>query len=250
MKSHIYIANSILKRFSRLDGEKHIIDYIDCSTMTIKSSKTKSFNTERGYFTDRAERVLSDKSESLVGQVIERFEKAIDNGENIVIDDNISKTLKAYLSYQIARTDEISHKFNELYKNVFTIQAIKNALVEEENYSGMIQAIVDKSELTVLVANDTDKFILPQSSLVSFNPFSKSDYVFMQVLSPRIAIIYTEKLAEVVFPPTIVVCKGAITGTNAHILSMMVKTGSSFVVGLKYDLEQALLNKEEYKNRF
>ena len=173
--SHIFIPKSILNRFARIDKKnRKIINYIDCNDMQIKSSTTASFNTQLGYYSKQNEKILSDESESKIGNVIRKIQ---DIDENTVLNEKDIKYIFKYLSYQILRTEIIPRELNKRFGTNLNSKFIKNEFIKEE------------VELNTLY---NVKFVLPTNSMYTFNPNS-NEYTWILVLSPNIAVSFMPK---------------------------------------------------------
>ena len=136
--------------------------------MQIKSSTTASFNTQLGYYSKQNEKILSDESESKIGNVIRKIQ---DIDENTVLNEKDIKYIFKYLSYQILRTEIIPRELNKRFGTNLNSKFIKNEFIKEE---------VDV------------KFVLPTNSMYTFNPNS-NEYTWILVLSPNIAVSFMPK---------------------------------------------------------
>lgn len=188
--SHIFIPKSILNRFARIDKKnRKIINYIDCNDMQIKSSTTASFNTQLGYYSKQNEKILSDESESKIGNVIRKIQ---DIDENTVLNEKDIKYIFKYLSYQILRTEIIPRELNKRFGTNLNSKFIKNEFIKEEVELNTLYNVVKNEDIHVIINNSNVKFVLPTNSMYTFNPNSNEN-TWILVLSPNIAVSFMPK---------------------------------------------------------
>lgn len=99
IKSHIYLAESILKRFSYVDSNgRPTIDYIDLSTHEIKRETVRRFNRTIGYYTFDNEQKLKNYAEDKIGNVIARLERCRLKSEfDIILTEKEQESITKYL---------------------------------------------------------------------------------------------------------------------------------------------------------
>lgn len=187
INSHIFIPKSILNRFAKIDEKnRKIIKYIDCNDMQIKSSTTASFNTQLGYYSKENEKILSNESESKIGNVIRKIQ---DIDDNTVLNEKDVEYIFKYLSYQILRTEFFSRELNKRFGTNLNSKFIKNELIKEEVELNTLYNVIKNEDIHVIINNSNVKFVLPTNSMYTFNPNS-NEYTWILVLSPNIAVSF------------------------------------------------------------
>ena len=103
--------------------------------------------------------------------------------------------LYKFLAYQVIRTDFFAKTAKERLK-IFhndNLKTIKNTLITvEEKLNTTYRAIKDL-DIHILKNKTNLKFIMPISSMYTFNGESKHNYLWIQVLTPDIVIAFMEK---------------------------------------------------------
>ena len=90
MRSHITIPKSTLKRFSEMDENgQNVASYYDKTEKIIKTVGAND-NRKRGYFSSIFENYLSDKVETVLGEINKEIVK-IDNNEEVSFDATLKK---------------------------------------------------------------------------------------------------------------------------------------------------------------
>lgn len=187
INSHIFIPKSILNRFAKIDEKnRKIIKYIDCNDMQIKSSTTASFNTQLGYYSKQNEKILSQESESKIGNVIKKIQNIDDN---TVLNEKDIEYIFRYLSYQILRTEGFSKELNKRFGTNLNIKFIKNELIKEEVELNTLYNVTKNEDMHVIINNSNVKFVLPTNSMYTFNP-NYNEYTWILILSPVIAVSF------------------------------------------------------------
>ena len=218
IKSHVFLAESILKRFSYRDKDsRKLIDYIDFKNNCIKTDTTKHFNTQNGYFTDINEQKLKTFAEETIGNIIYELDKKHRKyGTNFNISYKIRKNIKKYICYQLIRDDAIVefikeyfskinckryylsnenlmrlHELKDCYSNV-TINELKNRLIEiEEEMDTFFESMVN---LGILIRfNNTDRKFVLTSSTTALNPYSDGYFMMNITLTPEICVTLCNK---------------------------------------------------------
>ena len=128
IKSHIYLAESILKRFSFQDKNKrYLINYIDIKTMQIKQETIRRFNRELEYYTYKIEQKLKSNSEEKIGNVIAKLENHRNqNNTDFVLSKQDRNILTKYLAYQWLRSDYLMQIIKEKFNSPLSIKQLKN----------------------------------------------------------------------------------------------------------------------------
>ena len=187
INSHIFIPKSILNRYAKIDEKnRKIIKYIDCNDMQIKSSTTASFNTQIGYYSKENEKILSNESESKIGNVITKIQ---DIDDNTALNEKDLEYIFRYLSYQILRTEFFSRELNKRFRTNLNSKFIKNELIKEEAELNTLYNVLKNEDIHVIINNSNVKFVLPTNSMYTFNPNS-NEYTWILILSPVIAVSF------------------------------------------------------------
>lgn len=189
--SHIFLPKSILNRFANIDEKnRKIIKYIDLNDMQMKCSTTASFNTELGYYSNENERVLSKEAESKIGNVITKLE-SID--KNTVITERDIEFIYRFLAYQVIRTDFFANRIKEHFKIFSDNKDIKNILISEEKNFDIIYRVIKRMDIHIIINRTNEKFVIPINSMYTFNPNSNEEYIWVQILSPTIAVAFMKE---------------------------------------------------------
>lgn len=216
-KSHVFIAKSILNRFSFRNPKNNeaSIYYIDFNKKKINMSGTKKFNTSEGYFTDKNEKKLADYIESRIGKVISNLEdKYKKNRLNIHINEEEILILKKYIAYQIIRTDAIieyikdsminENRFpytteqyeEQLKKRRFfsskSIKELKNIFISKENENNTFFSVIQNLGI-IVIFNKTNIPFLLNNNPSSINADSPNNFLMKYTISPKIAILLCNK---------------------------------------------------------
>lgn len=194
IKSHKYLAESILKRFSYKDNaNRNIIDYIDTRTMEIKNSSTKRFNRELGYYTNYNELNLKTNSEEKIGNVIRKLEDhRLNNKTDFILSKNDKETLTKYLAYQWLRSDYLNDLIKKRLNIILPLKSIKNILIAEEEYTKLISKQTKDMGICIIFNNTSKQYIINSSNSL-FNKDSTNAFIITVVLTPNISIIYCKK---------------------------------------------------------
>ncbi len=213
INSHIFIPESILKRFASRHPVKSRIEvnYIDfADNEKIKQASTRGFNAEKGYFTRENEIKLSKHAETKLGIVISQLEKKYQtNGLNISISDKEVLSLKKYIAYQMIRTNAIIQELkdyipsvsgipysNEKYKEhladkkLFSsknVKELKNIFITIENDRNIfLNAIKDMG--IIIKFNKTNIPFLLTNNPYTINPSSEKNFLMYYTISPKMII--------------------------------------------------------------
>lgn len=216
-RSHVFIANSILNRFTvRNSKNQKIIFYYDFIENRIKSKSSKSFNRDLNYYSNDNEMRLKKFSEDKIGNAISFLEREYSaNGINFTVPENIKKDIIYYVSYQLIRDEYMVNKLKEMSTkeynlpflsieerekrfnsfiafNSSTPKEIKNSLIEAENVTRVFYSSISKLGL-VIKFNDTNKNFLIISSPVTINPHNHNYFIMNFTLTPRIIVSLCNK---------------------------------------------------------
>ena len=109
INSHVYLARSILNKFSyRGKNNAHMIKYIDTNDMIIKEKSTKKFNSELGYYSYNNEQLLKNNIEEKIGIIIHKLEENRKNNiTDFVLLEKDKFYLTTYLAYQWLRSESL-----------------------------------------------------------------------------------------------------------------------------------------------
>lgn len=188
INSHVFIPKSILNRFAVRDEKNNIIvKYIDLNDMKIKSARTASFNTQIGYYAQNNEKILDQESESRIGSVIVKLLKLNEGDE---LNKKEINALYKFLAYQILRTDYFSEQLKEKLRINIKNKDIKNIMIKEEKELNIVYGVIKKLDIYIIVNKTENKFIMPINTMYTFNGESENDYIWIQILSPDIAIVF------------------------------------------------------------
>lgn len=248
IKSHIYLAESILNRFAYRDKDnRKIIDYIDLENMKIDSCTTRSFNTMFGYYTNENEEALKRKSEDKIGGVIRKLEKNRTDG-NIEFRLSVEEKniIKKYLAYQWIRNDSIIQILNKELEFGIDARILKNVFIEnEEEHKYFITCTFDLD--MIIFFNNTNVQYIINSSSSTINSSSEKYYIINMVLTPNILISFCKKgsIKKYLNLDTDCIIKlvpstDAVMDCNIHTLNVAYREEPHFVVGRKRELEATL----------
>ncbi len=253
INSHIYLAESILKRFSFQDkNKKYWISYIDIENMKIKQETARKFNRELGYYTYKNEQKLKSNSEEKIGNVIVKLENhRINNKTDFILSKKDKETLTKYLAYQWLRSDFLMQKIKDKFNAFLPIKALKNMFIDEEDRTRLITKLTEEMGICI-VFNNTDNGYVINSATSVLNKDSSDYYIVTIILTPNIAVRYCKKnsiknilkLQDDVFITTIE-DQNIILEENIQTFKATYNASPNFVVGRERDLKLLL---EEYKN--
>lgn len=276
IRSHKYLAESILNRFAEPDdNNRKIIYYIDFEDNKIKSTTTSSFNKEEGYYTEENEGNLKRVSEEKIGNVISELQRKHEkNGINFNISIKSKQIIKKYVSYQLIRDDSMveyiinffanldcekyylsNEELNRLkelkrcYSNI-TVKQLKNRLIETEEETEMFFEPVSNLGIIILFNMTNRKFVLT-SSTSALNPYSPGHFIMHITLTPEINIALCNKKSLKSYLEidrniylSEIRDKEFILEYNKGLFEVAKKNKPHKIVGFKRDLEE-LINKEK-----
>ncbi len=276
IKSHVYLAKSILNRFSKEDKNKRkLINYIDFKDNSIRNSTTASFNRKLGYFSDENEQKLKRFSEEKIGNVIIELKSKYEKyGINFIISPKTKKIIKKYVCYQLIRDDAMVeyikeyfstinckryylsnenliklYELKESYKNI-SINELKNRLIDiEEEMDTFFESM---SNLGILIRfNNTNRKFVLTSSTTALNPYSKGYFMMNITLTPEITVTLCDKntLRDVLeisddFYIAEIKDEKAVVQYNQHMYETAKKNKPHIIVGFKEDLQELIARNE------
>ena len=213
IRSHVYLARCMLKRFSIRDDNNHlIVAYYDFGDKKIKYDSITSFNRVEGYYSNVNEAKLKRFSEEKIGNVIENLKNNFNNyGLNFKISTKDKKIIKKYISYQLIRDDSmmemikgymrdgnINSNFLSNNKRIELImrrkmissmglKSLKNYFISYEEPLRMFFSSV--SDLGIVISfNSTErKYVLTSSSSALFQ-YDPGYFMMNFTLTPEISI--------------------------------------------------------------
>ena len=276
IKSHVYLAKSILNRFSKEDKNKRkLISYIDFKDNSIRNSTTASFNRKLGYFSDENEQKLKRFSEEKIGNVIIELKSKYEKyGINFIISPKTKKIIKKYVCYQLIRDEAMVeyikeyfstinckryylsnenliklYELKESYKNI-SINELKNRLIDiEEEMDTFFESM---SNLGILIRfNSTNRKFVLTSSTTALNPYSKGYFMMNITLTPEITVTLCDKntLRDVLeisddFYIDEIKDEQAVVQYNQHMYETAKKNKPHIIVGFKEDLQELIARNE------
>jgi len=218
IRSHVYLAKSILNRFSYRDKDnKMMVYFIDFKRNVIDKDTTASFNRYLGYFTDENEKKLKRFSEEKIGNIIAELKsKYKEYGINFKISPKTKKIIKKYVCYQLIRDDTMAEYIKEFFSNInckkyylsnenliklyglkeyysnISINKLKNRLIDiEEEMDTFFESMTN---LGILIRfNSTNRKFVLTSSTTALNPYSKGYFMINITLTPEISITLCNK---------------------------------------------------------
>ena len=243
INSHIYVPKSILNRFAvRNEKNNKIIYYIDLENKQIKTASTKSFNTQLGYYHIYNEQILKNEAEDKIGEVIRKIEDSI---ENVNLNEVDITLIKKFLVYQLIRTDYLAKKLQEIENLDDTIQEIKNDNIFIESKLKILFKTFEKCDVEILINTSSSEFVLTSNAtyVIYENNNSNNDYMMVQVLSPKIAILFYKentlkklninKKFQVIYESN----SARIENLNLMALATSIKGNAKFIVGKENDIK-------------
>ena len=248
IKSHVYVAESILNRFSHKDSDnRNIINYIDTRLMILKSSSTRTFNRKTGYFSSENEQVLKSQSEDKIGNVIHKLERYRNEKKyDFILSNKEKNVIKKYLSYQWLRNDYLNNLIVKKLNLEISIEDLKNILIKDEEKTKLIMNNIDKIGFCIIFNNSDKQYILNSCNSL-WNKDSKEYYIITIILSPYISIKYClKKTMQTVFNAkndyVIIVIDeaNAIFNTNVDTYLSATKNNPYFIVGREEELQEII----------
>lgn len=272
VKSHVYIAKSILNRFSYRDKDNRImVNFIDFEKNTIDNDTTASFNRISGYFTDGNEKKLKTFSEEKIGNVINELKLEHEKfGTNFKISSKTKEIIKKYICYQLIRDEVIAEyiketfskidckkhylsnknliklqKLKECYSNI-SISELKNILINIEEETHIFFESISNLGILIRFNNTNRKFVLT-SSTSALNPYSKLYFIINSTLTPEISITLCNKdaLKDVLdikedFYITEIHDEQTVFQYNKEMYETAKKNKPHIIVGFKKELEELI----------
>ncbi len=255
IKSHVYLAESILNRFSYKDKDnRNIIDYIDLNTMKLDSISTRKFNREIGYYTNRNELLLKINSEEKIGNIITKLEQ-YRKQQNIefILNDKDKSILRKYLAYQWIRNDSIMKIFIKKLKLIIPESMLKNIIIEDEEKYQLFNGSTKDLDIVIFFNNTAKQYII-NSATSTINSSSEDYYIVNMVLTPNILISFCKKGSIEKYLKLKTDCivnlvsdEKNILDCNIHTMNVAVREEPHFVVGRKKELIETLDMYEEIK---
>lgn len=250
IKSHIYLAESILKRFSFQDKDKkYWLNYIDINTMQIKQETTRKFNRELGYYTYKNEQKLKSNSEEKIGNVIVKLENHRKNNKtDFILSKKDKEILTKYLAYQWLRSDYLMQSIKDKLNVFLPIRNLKNLFIDEEDRTRLITKQTAEMGICIVFNNTNIGYVINSATSV-FNKDSSDYYIVTIILTPNIAVRYSKKdslknvlnLQDDVYITTVNDEK-VIIEENKSTFKATYNSSPNFVVGRKKDLELLINN--------
>ena len=250
IKSHIYLAESILKRFSFQDKNKrYLINYIDIKTMQIKQETIRRFNRELEYYTYKIEQKLKSNSEEKIGNVIAKLENhRKQNNTDFVLSKQYRNILTKYLAYQWLRSDYLMQIIKEKFNSPLSIKQLKNILIDKEDNTELISKLTSEMGIGIIFNNTNNGYVINSATSV-WNTNSKDYYIITIILTPNIAIRYCKKnsIKKILgldndYFINIINDDDIILNENINTLKATYNNNPNFVVGRKKDLEILINN--------
>ena len=250
IKSHIYLAESILKRFSFQDKNKrYLINYIDIKTMQIKQETIRRFNRELEYYTYKIEQKLKSNSEEKIGNVIAKLENhRKQNNTDFVLSKQDRNILTKYLAYKWLRSDYLMQIIKEKFNSPLSIKQLKNILIDKEDNTELISKLTSEMGIGIIFNNTNNGYVINSATSV-WNTNSKDYYIITIILTPNIAIRYCKKnsIKKILgldndYFINIINDDDIILNENINTLKATYNNNPNFVVGRKKDLEILINN--------
>lgn len=255
INSHVYLAESILNRFSYKDeAGRNIIDYIDLNDMILESMSTRKFNRERGYYSKENELLLKANSEEKIGNVIKKLEECrMNNNININLTENEKQFLRKYLAYQWLRSDSIIKYIKDRLELSIPEAILKNIFIEdEENYKLFINRT--KNLDIIIFFNNTNKQYIINSASSTLNSDSEDYFIINMVLTPNILVSFCKngsikKYLNINsdFIIKLVPDERTVLECNIHTMNVAMKEKPHFIVGKKEELFETVKAYESIK---
>lgn len=218
IKSHVYLAKSILNRFSYEDKDgRKIIYYYNFDSKKIEKDTTASFNRIKGYYTDTNEDILKSLSEDKIGNIISFLEgKFKNNNYNFSLNNKMKRTIKRYVVYQLIRDDSMMQMVKDAMSNInynapyisekerirrkqiayqykiMDLQELKNEFINYEQILNMFFSVVNRLGIIIFFNTTKRNFVLT-SSTSALNPYSQGYFMMNITLTPKICVTLCNK---------------------------------------------------------
>ena len=213
IRSHVYLARCMLKRFSVRDDNNHLmVAYYDFDDKKIKYDSITSFNRVEGYYSDINEAKLKRFSEEKIGNVIKNLKNNFNNyGLNFKLSAKDKKIIKKYISYQLIRDDSIMKMIKSYMNNgninsnflsnnkkielimrrkmlsSMELQSLKNYFISYEEPLRMFFSSVCDLGIVISFNTTEKKYVLTSSSSALF-PYDPGYFMMNFTLTPEISI--------------------------------------------------------------
>ena len=262
IKSHVYIPNSILKKFGyKDDNNAFVIDYIDFSDNKIKTMPTKQYNIGRGYYDNENEQILANEVENKIGNVIKKLEKDLrECGVNAKLTKKEVDVLFKYISYYLIRNDEAIEALNDIktdlipfstkYNIALTAQKniinkkdpkkLKNELIKNEKDNRLINYALSDMKI-VISFNKTNKKVLITNSTKTLK-IDKREYSYIALsITPNIFIsVVNGNISKERYIIQEISDETTIDGYNNYLYLIARETKPYILAGNKVELKRVL----------
>lgn len=272
IKSHVYLAKSILNRFSYEDKDcRKIIYYYNFDSKKIEKDTTTSFNRIKGYYTDTNEEILKSLSEDKIGNIIYFLEEKFKNNNyNFSLNTKMKRTIKRYVVYQLIRDDSMMQMVKDAMSNInynapyistkertrrkqivyqykiTDLQELKNEFINYEQILNMFFSVVNKLGIIIFFNTTKRNFVLT-SSTSALNPYSQGYFMMNITLTPKICVTLCNKDTlrnGINMDDDIYISKleddKFVLKYNKELYEVAKKNKPNILVGFKEDLEEII----------
>lgn len=165
--SHIQVPKCVLKQF---ENEKQTVFYYDPSVNEVKMGRSRTLNTEEGYYSNQMEDILNNSIENPLGNLIAEIKKYDFSKLPIPIPKNIESVVFKYFDSLLARSTITINKFDEsIYLQFLPKQNQHDIAV----FSMLSETPAEKrlgEYIITLCVNFTDiTFVLPAIGVFSYH---------------------------------------------------------------------------------
>ena len=269
IKSHVYIPNSILKKFGyKDDNNAFVIDYIDFSDNKIKTMPTKQYNIERGYYDNENEQILANEVENKIGNVIKKLEKDLrECGVNAKLTKKEVDVLFKYISYYLIRNDEAIEALNDIRinrvpyslkynlaltaeKNVINKKdprILKNELIKNEKANRLINYALSDMGIVIFYNKTNRKVLITNSTKTLKTEKREYSYITLSITPDIFISVVNGNLNKERYEIQVIDDEITIEGYNNYLYLIARETTPYIIVGNREELERILNNKKQIK---
>lgn len=203
INSHVQLPHGVIKYFrDETDPEKKVW-YLDIDTGEIRRKAARKLGTEKGYFSEVAEKYLCAEIESPIAELNARIREFVANEiESVGITQDDVVTAKDYVKASMLRGKPA---IDAMYESSYTARLFSaqdnhdNLLAFGMNARGKFDEYLDRYSFTLLRNTSNVHFIVPRCCII---PLSKGDASFIIApISPNAALLFC--------PPKILQEKGS-----------------------------------------
>lgn len=185
--SHIQLPKCVLKNFQ---DDKQWLYYYDFESNKIGRGRAKSFNTEKGYYSQEVENYLRDTIETPFGKVMS-IVKEITKDDRFSIPTSCFDSVREYIYALIGRGPEMQKIIgqNSVLFQFLPSQDRHDYAVMSGIENAKERKLFENWQVTFMVNDSNIPFVLPRQGIFDFEFKSYECTCLSMPITPRISII-------------------------------------------------------------